>query len=99
MRLLDGRWKLVYTTNAQALAVLSAFRRMPLVNVGDITQIVDGAALTVENKVEVAVPFMLSLSALAGFEVSRGWALPPPAAPFPRATIGAGTLLGRDHKP
>eukprot|EP00873_Tetraselmis_striata_P010623 jgi/Tetstr1/430887/TSEL_020644.t1 len=69
MRLLDGRWKLVYTTNAQALAVLSAFRRMPLVNVGDITQIVDGAALTVENKVEVAVPFMLSLSALAGFEV------------------------------
>eukprot|EP00873_Tetraselmis_striata_P010624 jgi/Tetstr1/430888/TSEL_020645.t1 len=42
---------------------------MPLVNVGDITQIVDGAALTVENKVEVAVPFMLSLSALAGFEV------------------------------
>lgn len=69
MELLHGRWKLVYTTNTQALAVLRAFRGLPLVNVGDITQIIDGTHLTVENKVEVAVPFMLSLSAHAAFEV------------------------------
>uniref|UniRef100_A0A061SGE8 Plastid lipid associated protein n=2 Tax=Tetraselmis sp. GSL018 TaxID=582737 RepID=A0A061SGE8_9CHLO len=69
MELLNGRWKLVYTTNAQALALLRTFRGLPMVNIGDIAQTIDGESLTVENKVDVAIPFVLSLSAHAGFEV------------------------------
>ena len=71
MSLLAGRWKLVYTNSPPALAVLGALRALPAVTIGDITQHVDGDSLEVQNKVEVAVPFMLSLSAHAGFEVKK----------------------------
>lgn len=69
MDLLNGRWKLVYTSSPQALAVLGLLRRIPLVSVGAITQVIDSHALTVENKVDIAVPFVLSLSTRASFEV------------------------------
>lgn len=47
--LLDGTWRLVYTANSEVLALLS-LSQLPLVTVEDITQTVDGAAMTVENK-------------------------------------------------
>lgn len=48
--LLDGTWKLVYTSNSEVLALLG-LSRLPFVEVGDITQTVDGSKMTVENKV------------------------------------------------
>ena len=47
-----------------------------MVNVGDISQIIDGSNLAVENKVEVAIPFMMSLSAHAVFEVGTPALIP-----------------------
>lgn len=48
---LHGRWKLVYTTNQPTLTLLSAIQSVPLVDIGDVYQVVDGATLTVHNKV------------------------------------------------
>lgn len=50
LMLLDGSWKLVYTSNSELLAIL-ALSRLPLVSIGDITQRIDSAINTVENKV------------------------------------------------
>jgi hypothetical protein len=50
MASLNGDWKLVYTSNSELLAIL-ALSRLPFVTVGDITQRVDAASSTVENKV------------------------------------------------
>ena len=47
--LLDGRWKLVYASNSGVLALLG-MGRLPGVTVGDITQTVESANLTVENQ-------------------------------------------------
>lgn len=52
MALLDGDWKLVYTSNSELMALL-AVNNLPLVTVGDITQSVDGATSTVVNKVSL----------------------------------------------
>lgn len=47
---LDGNWKLVYTSNSELIAVL-ALSRLPFVTIGDVTQRIDAASMTVENKV------------------------------------------------
>ena len=49
-RVLDGQWKLVYTSNSELFGLL-ALSRLPFVAVGDITQTVQASTLTVENKV------------------------------------------------
>ena len=50
MEKLDGSWKLVYTSNSELIALL-ALSRLPFVTIGDVTQRVDAASSTVENKV------------------------------------------------
>lgn len=47
---LGGSWKLVYTSNSELIALL-ALSRLPFVTIGDITQKIDTATMTVENKV------------------------------------------------
>lgn len=51
MSMLDGNWKLVYTSNSELLAIL-ALSKLPFVGIGDITQNVDTATSAVENKVQ-----------------------------------------------
>ena len=41
----------MYTTNQPTLTLLSAIQSVPLVDIGDVYQVVDGASLTVHNKV------------------------------------------------
>jgi len=66
---LTGDWKLVYTSNSALIAVL-ALSRLPFVEVGDITQKIDSITLTVENKVQLSVPFSrTAFSTTASFEV------------------------------
>lgn len=48
--LLEGDWKLVYTSNSELLAIL-ALSKLPFVTIGDITQHVETGTNTVENKV------------------------------------------------
>lgn len=67
---LSGSWKLMYTTSPSTLALLG-LSRLPLVKVGDITQMIDGPGMTVENKIQISVPFSrTSFSTSAAFEVS-----------------------------
>jgi hypothetical protein len=51
LEVLHGRWKLVYTTNTQTLMLLNAIQALPLVDIGDVYQVVDGANLVAHNKV------------------------------------------------
>ncbi|KAJ9505824.1 hypothetical protein QJQ45_007640 [Haematococcus lacustris] len=48
---LHGRWKLVYTSHPQTLLLLTALDSLPLVDVGDVYQVVDTSAMTAYNKV------------------------------------------------
>mmetsp|Transcript_47549 Transcript_47549/g.121337 ORF Transcript_47549/g.121337 Transcript_47549/m.121337 type:complete len:309 (+) Transcript_47549:143-1069(+) len=67
--MLDGSWKLVYTSNSELMALLAA-NNLPLVTIGDITQTIDGATETVTNKVQVTVPFSsTTVAAQAAVEV------------------------------
>eukprot|EP00803_Ostreobium_quekettii_P000787 evm.model.scf_601.1 EVM.evm.TU.scf_601.1 scf_601:2427-5142(+) len=67
--LMSGSWKLVYTSNPALLAMLG-LSRLPFVTVGDITQSIDGPAMTVENQIQISVPFSrTSFSTTASFEV------------------------------
>jgi len=69
MDLLDGEWKLVYTSNSELMALLAA-NNLPLVTIGDITQAIDGATSTVLNKVQVTAPFTsTTVAAQASIEV------------------------------
>lgn len=69
LELLDGTWKLAYTSNSELVALL-ALGRLPLVTVGDVYQIIDGKAQSVENRIQLSVPFSrTSLTATASFEV------------------------------
>lgn len=66
---LDGQWKLVYTSNSELVALL-ALNRLPFVSVGDITQTIDSATLSAVNTVSLTVPFSrTSLSTQASFEI------------------------------
>jgi hypothetical protein len=69
MEQLGGEWKLVYTSNSELIPLL-ALGRLPLVEVGDITQSIDAASGKVENKVEFTVPFSkTSIGSTATFDV------------------------------
>ncbi len=50
-QVLAGRWKLIYTSNTQTLLLLSAIRALPLVDVGDLTQVIDPQGLSAHNQV------------------------------------------------
>ena len=50
---ISGKWKLMYTSNSELIAIM-ALSRLPFVTVGDITQTVDATSMTVENQVTVA---------------------------------------------
>jgi hypothetical protein len=66
---LAGEWKLVYTSNSELIPVL-ALGKLPLVEVGDITQRIDAGSGKVENKVEFTVPFSkTSIGSTATFDV------------------------------
>jgi hypothetical protein len=71
LRLLDGEWRLAYTSGSELLAVL-ALGRLPLVSVGDVTQKIDAARGTFENVAEVSAlsgaAGTTRLSARASFE-------------------------------
>ncbi|KAK9811509.1 hypothetical protein WJX72_005075 [[Myrmecia] bisecta] len=69
LELLAGRWKMVYTSSAQVLMLMNAIRQIPLIAIGDISQAIDSETAMVHNKVDIAVPFMMSLSTQAGLEV------------------------------
>ncbi len=69
MSALAGRWKLVYTSNMGTLMLLGALDNLPLVDVGDVCQTIDPVTLTATNRVDVAVPMLVSLRAEAGLEV------------------------------
>jgi len=72
MELLDGNWKLVYTSNSELMALL-ALSRLPFVSIDDITQQVDSRSGSVENKMTVTVPFSrTSFSTTASIEVRKG---------------------------
>ncbi|GFH28654.1 plastid lipid associated protein, partial [Haematococcus lacustris] len=74
---LHGRWKLVYTSHPQTLLLLTALDSLPLVDVGDVYQVVDTSAMTAYNKIDVTTPLSLisSLTAEARFEVQPPQAL------------------------
>lgn len=66
---LNGSWKLAYTSNSELVALL-ALGRLPFVEVGDITQLVNCTSKTVENRIQLSAPFSrTSLAATAAFEV------------------------------
>lgn len=69
LEVLHGSWKLVYTSNAQALGVLEAISMLPMISVGDVFQTIDGRQLTAENSMQLAAPFLLDMTASTGFEV------------------------------
>jgi hypothetical protein len=60
LELLNGEWRLAYTSGSELLAVL-ALSRLPLVSVGDVTQTIDSSKKTFENAAEVS-----ALSGAAG---------------------------------
>lgn len=66
---LHGSWKLVYTSNPQALAVLEAVSLLPVISIGDVFQNIDGRQLTAENSIQLAAPFRMDMTASTGFEV------------------------------
>lgn len=66
---LTGTWKLVYTSNSELMTVL-ALSKLPLVEVGDVTQKIDADSYTVENQVHLTVPFSrTTFKTTASFEV------------------------------
>ncbi len=66
---LSGKWRLVYTSNSEVMFLLAA-ENLPGLNVGDITQTIDGAGGRVENRVAFSAPMVeSSVSANASFEV------------------------------
>eukprot|EP01025_Chloroclados_australasicus_P004308 TRINITY_DN1104_c0_g2_i1.p2 TRINITY_DN1104_c0_g2~~TRINITY_DN1104_c0_g2_i1.p2 ORF type:complete len:365 (-),score=15.68 TRINITY_DN1104_c0_g2_i1:158-1129(-) len=67
--MLNGVWKLVYTSSPRTLTILAA-GNLPLFSVGDLIQTIDINTNTVENKVELQLPFSKSsFSTVASFEV------------------------------
>lgn len=88
--LLDGQWKLVYTSNSELFGLL-ALSRLPFVSIGDITQKIEGSTLTVENEVQLTVPFSrTSFSTTASFEVRSPKRL---QVRFERGTVATPELL------
>jgi len=73
MGMMEGHWKLVYTTNTQTLMMLNAIDALPLVDIGNVYQIIDAESMTASNKIDIALPISqswpLSLTSEAMFEV------------------------------
>jgi hypothetical protein len=55
MEMLDGTWRLVYTSNSELMAVL-ALSQLPLVSVLDIDQIINSLSNEVINSMTVSLP-------------------------------------------
>lgn len=53
--MLDGEWKLVYTTNTPTMALLAA-NTLPHITIGDIKQAVDTSRNTVKTTISVSLP-------------------------------------------
>jgi len=69
LELLSGTWELAYTSNSEIFLLLAA-GRLPLLEIGAITQSIDAESMTVENKVEFTAPLIKSaVSASAAVEV------------------------------
>jgi hypothetical protein len=69
LTLLNGKWVLAYTSFSELFPLLAA-GNLPLVKVGEITQIIDAQALTIENCVSFEGPVTAtSFSASASFEI------------------------------
>lgn len=93
---LSGTWKLAYTSNSELIGLL-ALGRLPLVTVGDITQMVDGTKMSVENKVQLSWPLAkTSLAASADFEVRSPKLL---QIEFKRGQIATPELISDLHLP
>ncbi|KAK9908266.1 hypothetical protein WJX75_005120 [Coccomyxa subellipsoidea] len=89
-KVLDGQWKLVYTSNSELFGLL-ALSRLPFVSIGDITQKIEASTFTVENKVQLTVPFSrTSFSTTASFEVRSPKRL---QVRFERGTVATPELL------
>lgn len=79
----------MYTSNSELWALLAA-SRFPGVSIKDITQTVDSQTLTVENRVEIAIPGARgSVSSTASFEVRSPKRL---QIKFSKGTISTPTL-------
>jgi len=69
LALIEGTWRLVYTSNSELTFFLAA-DRLPMLTIGEIFQNIDVGAGTVENKLEVMTPLARqTVSATAEFEV------------------------------
>ena len=82
--LLDGEWRLVYTANSELIPLL-ALGRLPFLRVGDITQAVDVASMSVKNKFIIESPLASgTLGANATFEARAPlqWSSEPSCCPF-----------------
>ncbi|KAG1656535.1 hypothetical protein FOA52_005561 [Chlamydomonas sp. UWO 241] len=66
---MTGRWKLIYTSNTQTLMLLNAIQMVPMVDIGDVYQLIDGETMTAHNKIDLALPVLMSLRADTGMEV------------------------------
>jgi hypothetical protein len=87
---LNGDWKLVYTSNSELLAIL-ALSKLPFVTIGDITQRVDAATSSVENRAQISVPLSRTeISTTASFEVRSPKRL---AIKFERGAVSTPQLL------
>ncbi|KAL6765917.1 astaxanthin vesicles associated protein [Haematococcus lacustris] len=66
---LDGEWRLMYTSSSALITVLG-LKNLPFVTVGDLTQTINVAEQTVENKVVLSGPLSrTALTTRASFEV------------------------------
>jgi len=94
--MLAGNWKLVYTSNSELMALL-ALSRLPFVTIGDITQRIEPATMTVENKVAISVPLTrTAFSTSASFEVRSPKRL---QVRFEKGTIATPQLLSEVELP
>eukprot|EP01024_Parvocaulis_polyphysoides_P041396 TRINITY_DN37951_c0_g2_i1.p1 TRINITY_DN37951_c0_g2~~TRINITY_DN37951_c0_g2_i1.p1 ORF type:complete len:325 (-),score=37.19 TRINITY_DN37951_c0_g2_i1:162-1136(-) len=88
--MLNGNWRLIYTSSVRTLAILSA-GNLPLVTVDDLIQTIDTTTNTVENKVNLQMPFTKTqFSTVASFEVRSPKRL---QVKFERGVIQTPTLL------
>ena len=101
--LLAGSWKLLYTANSELMPLL-ALGRLPLVEVGDVTQVIDGPRMTVTNAVQLRSPLAEGgLAATAAFEVGdpplRAEAVQLIFIPFSTSHLAAGRLRHPERSP
>jgi hypothetical protein len=54
MQRLGGSWKLVYTNHTATLMVLNAIRGIPLVDLGEVYQVIEPDTMQAYNKVRAA---------------------------------------------